>query len=234
MSEARNKFFEALRKIIEPTGYVFQKTKKKFTLSEEPINFSIMFNWDGRGGLTYLNNVSGLIEINYVNKALKTVLNYKFPYPVSGQMMGGGFFDETIPQMYSRNLLELANNMAFKKMAAMPFDEKYPPEKITKMVDRVAEIITAEVIPNNQKFNSEQKLLDNLIESVLTKLNAVDTHNTLTTIFVIKVMCKKMKISEPTFVSGIRIFTNQSIDDLWNMQNFDLDKMEEKFNNLKF
>ena len=81
---------------------------------------------------------------------------------------------------------------------------------------------------------SEQKLLDYIIENLLIRLNEIDTHNINWQLLIIKIICKKLKIDEPKFVSEINIFTNKSLDDLWNMQDFEFDKMEERFNNLKF
>lgn len=234
MSEARDQFFELLAPKIEEKGYTFKKSKKNFILEEGNIISTIDFNWDGRGGTTYLNHVCGIIYIDYINKALKTILNYKHHYPLFFTNGKGTIFDKRIPQMYSLELINLANDMAFKKMAAMPFEEKYPTKKIENCANRVTEIITTEVIPINESMNSEQKILDFKIESALAKLNEMDTHNTMYEILIIKIMCKKMKINEPQFITDINAFTNKSIDDLWNMQEFEFDKMEERFNNLKF
>ncbi len=233
MSEAREKFYELLIPKIEAEGYTFKKSKMSFVFEEGNIISSIDFNWDGRGGTTYLTNVSGALCISYVNKALKIVLNYKHPYPIFSKFGSGNHFDQTIPQMYSQQLIDLANNMAFKKMAAMTFEEKYPLERIQKAVNRVTEIIVNEVIPKNQSMNTEQKLLDFIIKNILERLNQIDTHNIMWEILIVKIICKKMKIDEPQFVSDINIFTNKSMDDLWNMQDFEFDKMEERFNNLK-
>lgn len=234
MSEVRDTFFELLVPSIEEKGYAFKNSKKNFVLEQGEIISTIDFNWDGRGGTTYLNHISGTIYLAYIHKALKSILNYKQTYPIFSKFGNGGHFDKTIPQMYSQELVDLANNMAFKKMAAMTFEEKYPALKIQKTVNRALEIISNEIIPNNQSMNSEQKLLDFVTNNVEVKLNQIDTHNINWQLLIIKIMCKKMKIEEPKFVSDINIFTNKSIDDLWNMQEFEFDKMEERFKNLKF
>ena len=53
-------------------------------------------------------------------------------------------------------------------------------------------------------------------------------------LLIIKIMSKKLNVLEPKFVTDINIFTNNSIDDLWNIQEYDFENMEAEFNNLKF
>jgi hypothetical protein len=233
MSEVRDLFFELLSPKVEAFGYTFKKSKKYFELVQGDIQLRIDFSWDGRGGTTYLNHVTGNIWLPYVNKAIKQLFNYGV-YPIYWQLQNGGHFDASIPQMYSKQLQILANNMDFKKMAAMTFEEKYPIENIKKTVDRAYEIILNELIPRNSSMADERNLLDHRIQISKAKFDTLDFHNSLFELMVLKIMCKKMKVNEPKWVSDIKVFTNKSIDEQWNMQDFDFENMEEKFNNLKF
>lgn len=233
MSEARDKFFELLAPIIEAKGYTFKKSKKNFIVQYGEAICTIDFNWDGRGGTTYLNHFSCSISFNYLSKALQIVNNLG-KYPIFYKGTSGGFFDTSIPQMYSKALVELVNNMAFKKMSAMSFEEKYPLENIQRTVKKTAEIIIEELIPIHQSMADDKKILDYKIENLLIKLNKIDTQNMMWDILIIKIISKKLKIEEPQFIMDIKIFSNNTIDDLWNMQLFDFHTMEEKFNNLKF
>lgn len=234
MSEARDKFFEILSPAINRSGFVFKKSKMNFVLQEGEIISNIDFNWDGRGGLTYLNHILGAIYISYINKTFKILLNYKHPYPMFTTFGKGQHFDDRIPQMYSPELLNLANNMAFKNMAALTFEEKYPMDNIRKSVNSALKIITGEIIPELSTKKLEQQLLDFRINKLTEKLNLIETHNIMWEVLIVKIMCKKMKLIEPKFVTDIQIFTNKSIDDLWNMQDYDFENMEAKFNQLVF
>jgi hypothetical protein len=49
----------------------------------------------------------------------------------------------------------------------------------------------------------------------------------------IKIMNKKLKLDEPQFIKDIPLFTNQSIDDLWNIQGYDFKIKEEKYKQLR-
>ncbi len=233
MCQARDTFFEILCPNIEPFGYVYNKSKRYFSKPLNNLNCSIEFSWDGRGGTTYLNHVGTKISCLYVAKSIKLLLNVK-DYPFYWRKTSGGHFDDRIPQMYSAELIKLGNDMAFKKMAAMSFEEKYPLEKIKKTVTVVQEIITSEVIPIHNEMADEYKILQFKIDALLEKLNDLDTHNIMWEILIIKIMSKKLNIPEPKFVSDITIFSNKTIDDLWNMQDYDFENMEAKFNQLKF
>ncbi len=50
------------------------------------------------------------------------------------------------------------------------------------------------------------------------------------------VTMQKVRLVKATerFIKKINLFTNKSIDELWNIQDHDFENMEEKFNNLKF
>ena len=233
MSQARDKFYELLSPKLESLGYVFNKSKFNFSKALNNLTCSIEFNWNGRGGTTYLNHVGTKISCVYVAKSIKLLLNVK-DYPFYWRNTSGGHFDDRIPQMYSQELMKLGNDMAFKKMAAMSFEEKYPLEKIKKTVEVVQEIITSEVISSHNEMADEIKILQYKIDNLVAKLNDLDTHNIMWEILIIKIMSKKLNISEPTFASDITIFSNKTIDDLWNMQDYDFENMEAKFNQLKF
>ena len=136
--------------------------------------------------------------------------------------------------MYSKAFNDLINTGNLKLMAAMPFEEKYPIEKIEKCANKVFEIVETELFSFIEKMVSENKILEHKKEQLLENLNKLETHNCMIEILNVKIMCKKLKIQEPQFIQDINIFTNKSIDDLWNMQDYEYDKMQERFDNLKF
>ena len=232
MSQAKDIFFELLKPDIEALGYTFKKGKSNFVKAIGDLNYQIDFNWDGRGGTTYLNYVSGSVVMPCIGKASKQFLAYALDI---WQHYRGSFtlYDNTIPPMYSKELLDLANDMAFKKMAEMPFGKKYPMVRIQNSVNVVKNIIITEIIPYHQSITSAEQILFAKIDLLENRIKENDANNLINEIFVIKLMCKKLKIKEPDFIQPIDIYSNKTIDVSWNMQAHEFDKIEERFNNLK-
>jgi hypothetical protein len=228
MSQARDIFFDLLSPDMVKLGYAFKKSKYKFVKTEGDLELEIVFNWDGRGGVTLLNTVLGYVSMPYIKKSSKQFLAYELDlWYISPSK--ACTYDKRIPPMYSKALLDLANNMAFKQMSLMPFEEKYPAVRIQNTVNAVKTIIQNEILPFHQSISMEQ-ILNAKIDIIKNRLQQNDTHNLLGEVTVVKLMCKKMGIAEPDFIKDINIFTNQSIDDAWNMQHHDFDNMEARFN----
>ena len=89
-------------------------------------------------------------------------------------------------------------------------------------------------MPYHNAINSVQQILTEKIETVKTRLDEHDTYNLIGTVFTIKLMCKKLKLDEPDFIQSIDVFSNNSIDDLWNMQHHEFGKLEGRFKKLDF
>ena len=122
MSEARNKFYELLNPLIDPYGYRYKKSKYCYVKSIGQSIGCIEFIWDGRGGFTSLTNFSLKIYLDDVNKSLKKIIPTDH-IAVYIQHTKGGYFDNRIPNFYSKAFNDLINTMNFKKMSAMPFDD---------------------------------------------------------------------------------------------------------------
>jgi hypothetical protein len=205
MSEAKDKFFELLVPRMEEKGFVFKKGKGAFNKVENGICYGIVFSWDGRGGTTLINNCWGEIEYLEISKAIKKLTG------ISGFMqinenVNNCHWDNTIPTMYSKQLLDLANNMAFKKMAAMSFEEKYPIERIQKCVERVENIITDRIVPNFNLYKSSNdfyKYYSNLVTN--TKEENLYWFNVL----LLKLFSKLTNSSEPEIIKSNRTYLKE-------------------------
>jgi hypothetical protein len=234
MSQASDIFYDLLKPEIVNLGFQYKKGKKNaFEKKVDELTLSIYFSWDGRGGTTFLNFVSGCISVPYVKKASAkfTSLEYSADiWPTSNLCP----VDLKIPQMYSKELIQLANNMAFKKMSALPFEEKYPMVKITNTVAFAKKQIVENIIPFHALYSTDDQILNHYIQLAKDQFNKKDFYNLFYYVIPIKVISKKLKIVEPDFVQNINIFTNKSIDELWNIQDHDFDNMEANFNALKF
>jgi hypothetical protein len=232
MSRAKDIFYELLTPEIEPLGFSFKKSATKYIKSDNILDYEIYFSWDGRGGLTFLNYVSGMVSMPWIRKSSKLLLGTELDlwYRIPNSFCT---YDERIPPMYSKELLDLANSMSFKKMASMPFEEKYPLERIKKSVLACKNIIINEIIPFHNSIISVEQILSHFIEEVKKRIETKDTHNLVSSILKIKLLCKKLGKLEPDFIQEINVFSNKTFDDLWNMQDYEYDKIEERFENLK-
>lgn len=233
MSQAKDIFFELLTPNIEALGYSFKKSKGSFDKLCGELCYSIRFSWDGRGGTVYLNNVSGIVHIPAIAKANRKLIDIRYE-AVVWQERNECNRQSFIPQMYSNQLIELANLMRFKEMAAMPFEEKYPMDKIIKTVEAAKQEIISEIIPFHNTINNEQDILNWYIHKAEEQVKLNDYFNICSYAFPIKLMCKKLKIDEPQFIKDIDFFTKNSMDELWNLQSIDFKKLGEQFNAITF
>ena len=158
MSQAKDIFFELITPKMEEFGFQFKKSKSCFEKTKGDLFFSIMFSWDGRGGTTYLNNVSSKVHIPKILKAARALTNIGFEACIwqENPITSNNF----IPQMYSKKLIELANLMRFKEMSAMPFEEKYPIEKIRNTANIALKIVIDDLLPLQSIINNENDILD--------------------------------------------------------------------------
>lgn len=233
MSQVKDIFFELLVPAIEELGYKFKKSKGSFEKIEDDLCYSILFSWDGRGGTVFLNSVTGKVDIPAIAKANKKLLDIRYEAAiwVEKKERNKGI---SIPQMYSIQLIELSNMMRFKKMAEMSFEEKYPSDKIKKTVEVVKQGILSEIIPFHNTINNESDILNWYLSKAKEKVEMSDYYNICNYVIPIKLMCKKLRIDEPQFIKDINLFTNHSIDKLWNIQSVDFDSLKERFDAIEF
>jgi hypothetical protein len=160
MSEAKNKFYEILVPKIEAFGFEYKKSKTTFTKIENGIEYQISFHWDGRGGTTMMNAIgASVIDIAIQQTMTKRKKEPGFPHVVSNWGYCATNSGQ-IPVMYSRALLELANNMNFKAMSKMPQDDKYPPERILNSAKFVEDLIVNQVFPFFKKYKNTSDIYE--------------------------------------------------------------------------
>ena len=231
MSQAKDIFFELITPKMEEFGFQFKKSKSCFEKTKGDLFFSIMFSWDGRGGTTYLNNVSSKVHIPKIMKAARALTNIGFEACIwqENPITSNNF----IPQMYSKKLIELANLMRFKEMSAMPFEEKYPIEKIRNTANIALKIVIDDLLPLQSIINNENDILDWYLMKAKEQLERNEINNISYYAFPIKLMCKKLKINEPPLIKEIDLFTKDSIDSHWNMQLIEFETLENRFSKYK-
>lgn len=120
-----------------------KKLLTKFVKIENGITYEINFRWDGRGGVTVLNTIGYNVYSNDINRAFKSIFGIAINCGISTAYGYHGKLEHhvEIPVMYSKKALELANNMNFKELAKVPFEEKYPTERIIHSANFVYDLI---------------------------------------------------------------------------------------------
>jgi hypothetical protein len=229
MSLVRDKFFELLTPKLQELGYEYSKSKFSYKMTIKDQDYIIDFSWDGRGGTSIIRSIEGKVSYATLRKIDKAMDIWS-----DGLIwqINCGNFDSRIPVMYSKELLDLANDMAFKKMSEMPFEKKYPIELIEKCVDTVYEIITTETIHKLMQAN-EKEIIALRTQELIAELEAEHYDNCISRALCIKVWCKYFGLPEPSFITALSIFNNNTLDVHWNNTERDYNKMIKIFDDIK-
>jgi hypothetical protein len=174
MSEVKDKFYEILVPKIEVHGFDYKKSKTAFVKIENGLEYHITFRWDGRGGTTMMDAVEVSISDLAINEAIKKRTKRNGLRHVGS---GWGYCaanNVKIPVMYSRALLDFANNMNFKAMSKMPQDDKYPPDRILNSAKFVEDLIVNQVFPFFEKFKNTADIYQYLHEIVEKDPNSIN------------------------------------------------------------
>lgn len=224
MSQAKDILFSILTPKVEAFGYRFVKAKNGYSKRENDIWYKITSSWDGRGGISCINHFSGEVSLAYVEKITKSM----FDIPYNFRILEPSFFyfDENIPQMFSKKMLETSS---LKTMSKIPFDEKYPMARIKNTADYIERKILQEIIPFHQTWQSEGQILEALLKNIGERYAEGAYFGLIQDVAVAKIILKKMKIEEPDFIRAIEIFSKQTEDESWNMQEFDVQKSKKMF-----
>ncbi len=165
MSAAKDKFYELLVPKIVILGFQYKSSKSIFVKIENGLEYKISFRWDGRGGVTILDSVEVFISDIEIQKGLKKRTGYTAAPPI---YMGWGHCSNnvSIPVMYSKKTLDLANNMNFKDLSQLNQEEKYPPERILNSANFVEQLILNNAIPFIEKFKNSSDIYNFLVEKI--------------------------------------------------------------------
>ncbi len=231
MSQQKDIFFQLLTPSIERLGYTFKKSKGIYVKTICDLDYIIEFSWDGRGGATHLNCVYGTISMPSIIKASKKIIGRPWNIWYS---CGITHFDTRMPVMYSQEMALLFRDINLKKMAEIPFEKKYPFEKIEALADVVEEIIKNEIVPNLSKIKTSNQILDIKLETIKKRLAENDVCNFLNYVLLAKLLCVKLNREMPDYIASLNLSNNQTIDAQWNMQTLDYDLLDDKIVNYLF
>jgi hypothetical protein len=138
MSQVKDDFFALLSPNLEQDGFKYLKAQNAFRKDAGDISYKISFKFDGRGGL---------VMIDWIDYTILGIKDKKKPNGVNDNLFLTNqihFYQGSnipfIPVMYSKQALEAANEMNLRKLAAIPYEEKYPRIKIENCVNKVLEM----------------------------------------------------------------------------------------------
>jgi hypothetical protein len=149
MSEVRDKFYELFVPKMEAKGFAFKKSTSNFIKIEGDLQHTIHFKWDGRGGVSIIDGIDYFVSKPTIGKSSKRPFdNHDFDrYPIKTIPLIDENGKLIIPVMYTQAVLDLANNMNFRALAKIPFEEKYPIVRIQNCVNRVETLLNDNAFP---------------------------------------------------------------------------------------
>jgi hypothetical protein len=155
MSQVKNDFFALLSPHLESDGYKYLKAQNAFRKDVEDISYKISIKFDGRGGL---------VMIDWIDFTITGIKDKKKPNGVNDNLFltnqihyYQGSNIPFIPVMYSKQALDVANDMNLRKLAAIPYEEKYPRVKIENCVHKVLELYRTTITDFFNDFDLSQK-----------------------------------------------------------------------------
>jgi hypothetical protein len=157
MSEVREKFYNLFTPKMEAKGFTFKKSVGKFIKIQGDLQYNIHFKWDGRGGVSIIDGIDYYVtEPANVKSSKRPFDEHDFDrYPIKTIPLIDENGKLIIPIMYTKAVLDLANNMNFRALAKIPFEEKYPIVRIQNCANRVETLLNENVFPFFEKLGVE-------------------------------------------------------------------------------
>jgi hypothetical protein len=245
MSQAKTDLIAILIPFFEKEGYKFGKSKNEFTKIENEIAYQFSLSFDGRGGLTMVNNIHFSTKVVDIEKAMKKIMNY--PHPIWFFGKGINYWEDmskplTIPTMHSQKALDVANTMNMKALAAIPYEEKYPKARIENCAKKMTELYSERIIPFFDEFKNFQSIYDLFLnenpqkgEYNLLNLDPKypEMYNKFNLLF-IKLLSKKMKVEEPKIVKRFPNFIQDLISSNVYLENINPETLKNQIENYQF
>jgi hypothetical protein len=246
MSEVKNDLMAILVPFFEKEGFKYRKSKNEFIKIENEISHKIAFQFDGRGGLSMVNNIYYSISVPEVQKAFKKITAYPYLIDILGGSINywHNYPDKklTIPVMYSQEALDVANTMNMKALAAIPYEEKYPRARIENCAKKITELYAQIIIPFFEKYTTLEQfynlfLNENPKKGEPNPLN-LDTeypeeYNKFNMLF-IKLLSKKMNLEEPKIIEKFPNFIQELIASNIHLESANLEELKKSIENYQF
>lgn len=233
MSEVKDTFFGLLNPKIEAHGFAYKKSTSSYIKTVGELQFTIKIKWDGRGGTTMINNIDFYVTNIAVQKAYKKltatggfewqIFNHIWYSDSDGKLI--------IPMMYSRETLDLANDMNLRALAQIPFERRYPMPRIVSCVAKVESLILSQILPFFDNNKSDEVIFEQLCEKLdKTDVTEIGGHF----IFLVKLYAKKLGVAVPEKIRNDVSYIQYFKDGFGYMNKIDFDALEAQLTNYKF
>jgi 3-methyladenine DNA glycosylase AlkC len=244
MSQAKDDLMEILCSFFLKEGYTYRKAKNEFTKIINDISYHFALQFDGRGGLTMVNNIAMFVTVVDVEKAMKKILKYPRPIGIVHDVIRYSENSTTliIPTMHSKTALDAANTMNMKALAAIAYEQKYPQERIANCAKKITELHLERIVPFFEQF----KTLDSFYELFLNENPQKDDYNPLGiqidypamynkfNMLFIKLLSRKMNAKEPKITQRFPTFINDLIASNVYLENINPQTLERDIKNYQF
>lgn len=160
MSPAKKIIIEKIIPVMEEYGYRFYKGSTTFSKKHNNLDYRIRLRFDGRGGLTLLDSIEFAVEIPHYNRIIKQLVGDTSSSLISGGLNYWTFNREIVPVPYSRKALTIANDMNMKELAKIPFEEKYPTERLDSSAQATCKLLKEHAFPFFEGYDSYEKIYE--------------------------------------------------------------------------
>lgn len=154
MSPIKTKILNRLLPFMEGEGYRFSKSSTSFSRRAGELEYRIRLRFDGRGGLSLLTDIEMDVCVPKYNRLIKQLVGSISNSMISESLNYWTFDHEIVPVPYGQEALNLANNMDLKALAELPFDEKYPAQRIVNTAEATKQLIEEFVPPFFNKIET--------------------------------------------------------------------------------
>jgi hypothetical protein len=207
MSAVKDDFYTLFVPRMTALGFDYKKSKNAFIKIENGLSYTLNMRWDGRGGLTLIDHITGDINSVVIAQAVKKLVgNWSFPHFSFG-FEGPSIAATHIPVMYSRAALDLANAMNFNALAKIPYDQKYPPNRILNCVNVTEAYVQNTLSPIMDTIKSEADIYQTLCKRVEEATTAAEIW--YATAFLTKLYAHKLKLPLPPLLEGYTDYIRQ-------------------------
>lgn len=159
---------------MESKGYRFYKSSTVFSKKVDDLDYRVFLRFDGRGGLTLLDSIELHVESPHYNRLIKKLIGIKdislvssgFNYFICGGLM--------VPVPYSQKALDVANTMNMTELAKIPFEEKYPKERLERTTNETIKLLDEKGLPFFDRFTSLENIYNHYIDNIGGKGNPLN------------------------------------------------------------
>lgn len=161
---------------MESKGYRFYKSGTVFSHKEGGLDFRIGLRFDGRGGLTMLDAIELHVEAPHYNRLIKRLVGIGGVSLVSSRLNYFICNRIIVPVPYSQKALDVANTMNMSELAKIPFEEKYPTERLHRTTNETIKLLVEKAFPFFERYTTLENIYDHYVTDIGGELNPLGVY----------------------------------------------------------